>query len=147
MSSLPATYSWSARMEAVTQLSIVVPNAPSSLAKVGDRLRSANVNISAITCTEGHPNTTIHLIVDDSETAKIVLKELGHVSTHDVIALVLKNKPGAIAAIARECAAAGINIHNIYTTTYGKETMLYVDADDAKGALSLLKAWKASNVH
>ena len=54
-------------MEAVTQISISMPNVPSSLAKVGDKLRAANVNILAITCNEGNPNSLINIVVDDPE--------------------------------------------------------------------------------
>ncbi len=134
-------------MEAVTQISIGMPNVPSSLAKVGDRLRSADVNILAITCTEGHPHSTINLIVDDPETAKIVLRELGTVTTRLVISVELKNKPGAVASVARECAAAGLNIHNFYTSMSGKEGVAYVDTDNAEQALQLIKDWKKSAGH
>jgi hypothetical protein len=134
-------------MEAVTQISIAMPNVPSSLAKVGDKLRAANVNIVAITCTEGHPHTIINLVVDDPETAKIVLRELGTVTSHTVVGVELKNKPGAIASVARECAAAGINIHNFYTSISGKEGIAYVDTDNAEQALQLIKEWKKSTGH
>ena len=132
-------------MEAVTQLNVTVPNAPSSLAKVGDKLRAANVNISAISCTEGHPSTVIHLIVDDPETAKIVLKELWPVSATDVLALKMKNTPGAIAAIGRECAIADLNIRMIYATTCGKEATVYVSFEDVSEALEKLKSWKGAH--
>ena len=134
-------------MEAVTQISIAMPNVPSSLAKVGDKLRAANVNIIGITCAEGHPHSIINLIVDDPETAKIVLRELGTVTSRTVISVALKNKPGSVAAVARECAAAGLNIHNFYTSMSGKEGVAYVDTDNAEQALELIKAWKKSNVH
>jgi hypothetical protein len=124
-------------MEAVTQVSVVIPNVPSSLAMVG--LRAADVNISAITCTEGHPHTTVHLIVSDPETAKLVLSELGHVHLRPVIAVMMKNKPGAIAGIGRSCAAAHMNIRNIYSTTCGKEAMVYIDTDDVPTAMQQLK--------
>ncbi|MBI1812820.1 ACT domain-containing protein [Candidatus Peregrinibacteria bacterium] len=129
-------------MESVIQLSIAMVNTPSSLAKVGDRLRAADVNISAIACTEGTPETVIHLIVDDPETAKIVLKDLGPVVTTNVLAFKMKNKPGAIASIGRECAAAHINIRNIYATTCGKEAMVYVWVEDVDAAMKALKAWR-----
>lgn len=135
------------RMEPIDQITISMPNVPSSLAKVGDKLRAADVNIIAITCTEGNPNTLINMVVDDTETAKIVLRELGTVSARTVIRVELKNKPGAIASVARECAAAGINIHNFYTSVSGKEAIAYIDTDNAKQALELIKAWKKANNH
>jgi hypothetical protein len=129
-------------MQTATQVNITMPNVPSSLAKVGDKLRASDVNISAITCTEGKDSTVIHLIVDDVETAKIVLKELGHVSTTSVIGFKMKNKPGAIAGIGRACAAAGMNIGMIYATTCGKEAMVYVTVADIDKAVTTMKNWE-----
>lgn len=134
-------------MEAVQQITVAMPNIPSSLAKLGDRLRAADVNILGMTCTEGRPNTSIHLVVDDPETAKIVLREIGTVSTRPILSLTIKNKPGAIASVARDCAAAGINIRNFYTTLGGREGIAYIDCEDADKALELLKKWKRDNAH
>lgn len=131
-------------MRIVEQVNITVPNAPSSLAKVGDKLRAAEVNIDAITCTEGPTHTVIHMIVSDAETAKLVLKDLGTVTAREVLELQLKNKPGAIAQVGRACAAMGINIRNIYATTCGREAMVYVSVEDVGTAMELLKKWEKS---
>lgn len=131
-------------MESAVQLNIAMPNVPSSLAKVGDRLRAADVNIDAISCTEGPNQTVIHLIVDDIDTAKLVLKELGPVSTTDVLAFRVRNRPGVIANIGRACAAANINIGIIYSTTCGKEAMAYVTVPDVEDAMAKMNAWEKS---
>jgi hypothetical protein len=131
-------------MQKAIQVNIAMPNVPSSLAKVGDKLRSSDVNINAIACTEGKTHTTIHLIVDDVDTAKIVLKDLGTVTTTDVIGITLKNKPGAIATIGRACAAANINIGMVYATTCGKEAMLYITVPDPDEAMERIKVWEKS---
>jgi hypothetical protein len=130
-------------MQRAVQVNITMPNVPSSLAKVGDKLRAADVNISAISCTEGKTSTTIHLIVDDVETAKLVLKDLGTTTTTEVLAVKMKNTPGAIASIGRALAAADINIGVIYATTCGKEAMVYVTVPDATEALRKMDAWEA----
>lgn len=131
-------------MQLATQISIAIPNIPSSLAVVGDKLRSADVNISAISCTDVGATNIVHLIVSDPETAKIVLADVGQVTARSVISATLKNKPGAIAGIGRSCAAAGVNIKNLYATTCGKESMVYIDTDDNVKSLELLKKWKGS---
>jgi hypothetical protein len=131
-------------MELATQVTVTMKNVPSSLAKVGDKLRASDVNIEAISCTEGKDSTAIHLIVSDPDTAKIVLRELGTVKAEEVLALKMKNKTGAIADIGRALAAAGINIGIIYATTCGKEAMVYVTVLNAgvKEALVAMKAWE-----
>lgn len=122
----------SPRSKRVTQLDVLVPNTPWSLAKVCDALRGAEVNISAISCTEGHPSSVLHLVVSDIETAKVAVEHLGKVSTSEVLAFHMKDKPGAIAAVARRLAGASINIRNIYATTHGrqgKDAMVYVEVN------------------
>lgn len=131
-------------MEPALQVTVAMPNVPSSLAKVGDKLRAAGVNIDAISCTEGPQQTLIHLIVDDPETAKLVLKDLGEVTMEHVLALKMRNKPGAIANIGRACAAMGVNIGMIYATTCGKEAMVYVAVGDVEQTMELLKKWEKS---
>lgn len=131
-------------METAVQVNITMPNVPSSLAKVGDRLRASEVNINAIACTEGKQSTVIHMILDDVETGKLVLKELGHVTTTDVLAYEMRNRPGAIAAIGRACAAAQVNIGMIYATTCGKEAMVYVTVPDIDDAVAKIKGWEKS---
>ena len=129
-------------MKLVQQVNIVIPNVPSSLAKVSDRLRSEELNIDAISCTENPP--VIHLIVDDPETAKLVLQELGAVTITTVIAFEVTNRPGVIANIGRACAAMGVNIRLIYATTFGKDAMVYMSVDDAPATMELLKKWEKS---
>lgn len=131
-------------MEPAVQVTVVMPNIPSSLAKVGDKLRASDVNIDAISCTEGSQSTMIHLIVDDPETAKIVLKDLGPVTMEHILSLKMRNKPGAIANIGRACAAMGVNISYIYATTCGKEAMVYVAVGDVPATIELLKKWEKS---
>ncbi len=123
-------------MKTAVQLDVTMPNRPGSLAKVCDKLRAAEVNIEALFCTEGQPETALHLIVDDVETAKMVLREGGEVNTTQVLAFTIKNKPGSIAQIGRMCAGANINIRNIYASASGtkKEAMVYVVVDDFERA-------------
>jgi len=124
------------------QVNVTVPNQPSSLARLCDKLRASDVNIGAICCTEGKDHTVIHLIVDDPETAKIVLKDIGPVSTTFVLGFKVKNQPGVIAMLGRACAIADVNIKNIYATTAGKESMVYIHSEDMEKAAISLKKWE-----
>ncbi len=126
-------------MELATQLNISMPNLPGSLAKVCDKLRAADVNIEAVYCNEGTPETSIHLIVDDLETAKIVLGEMGKVTATSVLSFTMKNRPGGLAYVARMCAGAGINIRYVYSTTHGKEATVFIGVDDVEKAVEHFK--------
>lgn len=129
-------------MTPALQLNIAMPNAPGNLARLSDALRSADVNISAISCTEGTDHSTVHLIVSDTATAKLVLSPLGKVSTSDVLAFRVKNRPGALAAITRACAGAGFNIRNMFSTSIGAEAMVYIVVDDPVKAEAYFRRWK-----
>ena len=131
-------------MQIVEQVNITMPNIPSSLAKVSDKLRSAEINIDGISCTEGPEQTIIHVIVDDPETAKLLLKDLGTVTSTDVLAIKVKNRPGAIANIGRGCAAMDVNIHMIYSTTCGREAMVFLVVENVAKAIESLKKWEKS---
>ena len=129
-------------MTPAVQLNIAMKNAPGNLANVSDMLRRADINISAISSSEGSPSSIIHMIVSDPETAKIILQPHWTVTSDDLIAFRAKNKPGAIAAIGRGCAGAGVNIRTIYSTSFGPDAMVYVLVDDMEKAVKFFKTWK-----
>lgn len=126
-------------MKIAVQLNVGIPNHPGALARMSDLLRASDVNIEALFCSDGESESVVHLIVDDIDTAKMVMRDLGAVTTTDVLALRIKNSPGAIAAVARKCAGAQINIRHIYATSLGKEAMCYLAVDDIGKATEVLK--------
>lgn len=126
-------------VETALQLNVGIPNHPGALARLSDMLRSADVNIEALFCTDGEKESVVHLILDDVEMAKLVLREIGNVTTTEVLACKIRNKPGAIAQLARLCAGAGINIRHIYATSLGKEAMAYLAVDDIEKVKKALR--------
>ena len=132
-------------MTSVTQLTVVIPNAPGNLAKMTDLLRAAHVNISALSMMETGQQCKVHLILDDVETAKITLKMSYAVTAKEVLAFHIRNAPGAIASIGRACAGAGVNIQTLYSTATGKEAMVYVVVDDLGKAKEAVARWKKTS--
>jgi len=76
--------------------------------------------------------STLHLVVSDVENAEMMLKPLGKVRREEVLAISMKDKPGAIFSIARTCAGANVNIRNIYSTSHRSrsDAMIYILVDD-----------------
>lgn len=126
-------------MKTAIELGVSIPNHPGSLAHLSDMLRAAGVNIEALFCSERSKDSSVYLVVNDPETAKIVLQKIGKVTEVEVVAILLKNKPGAIANLARTCAGAGVNINHIYASSLGKEAMVYLAVDDIEKAKKILK--------
>lgn len=138
--SLPAgRQALSEPMKTALELTIALSNNPGSLARMSDMLRAADVNIEALFCNEGDSKTMVHIVVDDPETAKVVLGALDDVEATEVLAIPITNKPGSIAQIARRCAGAGINIKHIYATSFGKDAMVYLAVEDLAAAMKVLK--------
>ncbi len=121
------------------QINIHVPNSPGSLARLSDALRAGDVNIDAVFCTNNKNQSTLHLVVDDPETAKVILRDFGEITTTEVLAHRIKNKPGAIAQVARMCAGHGINIEHIYASSLGKEAMCYLVVKDIEETKKVLQ--------
>lgn len=126
-------------MKVAIELSIALPNHPGALARMSDMLRAADVNIEAMFCREDEKDTSVHLVVNDPETAKMILRQIGEVQEESVVAYTVKNKPGTIADLARKCAGAGINIRHIYASSAGKEAMCYLAVDDIEKAKKALR--------
>ncbi len=132
-------FSYHRLVKTALQINVGVPNSPGSLARMTDMLRAADVNLEALFCTNNEKESVVHIIVDDPETAKVVLRDIGDITTTEVLAVRVKNSPGAIAHLARMCAGAQININHIYATSLGKEAMCYLAVDDIAGAKKVLK--------
>lgn len=126
-------------MKTSLQLSLSLPNNPGALARMTDILRASDVNIEALFCNEGENETAVNVVVNDSETAKMVLREIGEVTVTEVLAIPIRNTPGAIANISRMCAGSQINIRHIYATSFGKDAMVYLAVDDIEKAKKALK--------
>jgi len=108
------------------------------MAHMTDMLRAADVNIDAMFCTEDPQKTTVHLVVDDPDTAKMVLGKIGEVTSMDVLSIEVTNKPGTIAQVARKCAGAGINIKHIYATSFGRGAAVYLATSDLEKTRAIL---------
>ena len=104
--------------EVAEQLSIFVANKPGVLANVCDLLRKEKLNILAITTSDNRDHSIIRLVVNEPHRALNLLEDYGTlVQRTDVILLDGSNRPGMIADISRQLAAAKINIDYLYSAT------------------------------
>ena len=134
-------------MKVVTQVNLTTKNVPGAFAKIGDMLRAHDINIDAVSCQEGGETSVVSLILntigsDAVPVAKEVLREMGSIDTEEIIVFLMKNKPGAIAQIGRACSGAGVNIRNMYATTFGTSATVYVSVDDIEKAREGLASFK-----
>ena len=128
-------------MEKATQLSVTMENIPGQLERLCRALAQARVNIRGISVSDATDLSTVRLLVSDPSAAQEALEEVGlPCMTQDVLVLELKDKPGALEAVAARLGASRINIHYIYgsgDTGQGK-TILVLRVDDVDQARQIL---------
>lgn len=122
-------------VEQVTELCVVLGNAPGALAKLAGALANNTVNIEGLASLSDGPAETMRLcfVTNQVAEAKQALATLGMQFTEKtILALHNPDKPGVIAKVASLLGDAGVNIDNIYFSTPGamQDTIVYVDAGD-----------------
>src|SRR3974377_162233 len=102
-------------MQITKQLAIFLDNRPGMLARVADALAAAKINIYAISTSDTIDHTVIRMVVSDYRKALHMFEEHGTLVVEDDVLLVSgSNRPGELARIAHELAAAQINIEYRY---------------------------------
>lgn len=105
-------------MRIQTQLSVFLINEPGRLATLTHALAREKVNIMALTLMDSTEHGVLRLVVEDAERARKALERLGfQVSTTEVVAAEMPNRPGALAVLAERLADAHINIDYAYVTS------------------------------
>src|SRR5512137_1858701 len=110
-------------------LTIYLGDHPGSLAKVGEALGKAGVNIEGICGVTVQGKGVIHLLVGDAAKARRAL-EANHIDVAketEVVVLPVEDRPGVLGNVARRLADAGVNLQLAYMATSAR---LVVGADD-----------------
>ena len=117
-------------------LTVTLPDEPGGLARLGEALGAAGINIDGMagvgTGTAGY----VHLLVGDGEAARAALQEAGIEAGEpsDVLAIAARDQPGELGSRARVVADAGINVQAAYLDTNGNLIMVVDDLDKAVAA-------------
>lgn len=126
-----------------TQLSVFVENKFGRLSEILNVLSEHNINISALSMADTSEFGILRMIVDDTEKAKIVLKESGViVKASTVIAIDIDDTPGCLAKIVEKLKNGGVSIEYTYAFL-GREhnsAQVVLRVDDTEKAEKLLKA-------
>ncbi len=121
-----------------TDLSIYMDDQPGELARLGQVLGRAGINIEGFCATSsGGGQGEVHVLVEDEAAAFTALAAAGIdvVSEQEVAVAAVDDRPGALGEVSRKLGDAGVNITLAYLAT---STRLVFAADDlakAKAAL------------
>lgn len=121
----------------VQQLTVFLENQTGRLAEVTRILKEADINLKGFSTTEARDYGILRLIVSDTETARMKLKEAGF-TTHiaDAICIKVEDKPGELYKILELLAGEKINIDYIYVIA---DTRLVLSVSDIEKTESILK--------
>ncbi|MCG8529127.1 MAG: ACT domain-containing protein [Desulfovibrionales bacterium] len=99
----------------VEQISVFLENKAGRLAEVTHTLASNAINIRALSLADTTDFGILRLIVDNSETAKSVLKDKGFtVGKTNVVAVEVVDKPGGLNHILDTLGSNNINVEYMY---------------------------------
>ncbi|UCC93108.1 MAG: hypothetical protein JSW25_00030 [Thermoplasmata archaeon] len=126
------------------QFVISLPKKPSAMAGVAEALAANGVNIRGISSETPGNKILLKVVTDDEATARATLAgKKVKFCENEILSVVVPDKPGEVAKIARRLARRMIQIENIYfLSRSGGRTEVAFTADDMTKAAETLKAWK-----
>ncbi|MEA2101063.1 MAG: ACT domain-containing protein [Thermodesulfobacteriota bacterium] len=124
------------------QLTIPTENAPGRLARVSGILAEEKINIRSITISSFGDKGFFNILVDDPKLALKVLE--GHGITaklSEVIAVMIKDKPGGMDRLVQLLASNNVNIEHAYgfVIESNKDAVFVIDVDNCDETQKILK--------
>lgn len=91
---------------------ITAPDKPGTLADIAERLAARNVNIVQLDLSDDHAHGVVFLEAEPYDEALRALADAGYQAiSEEVIAIRIKDEPGALAKVAARFREPRINIH------------------------------------
>jgi hypothetical protein len=114
----------------MTEFTVHMANRPGQLAALARKLGDGGVNIEALAAFASGEAGVVRFVADDATSARHVLRDAGlDFDEHRVIATMVPNQPGALAAMTESLADTGINIDAMY--------LLHTNGDHQQFALAV----------
>jgi hypothetical protein len=104
-----------------TDLTLDLENRPGELARVGETLGNAGVNITGFSAATRGGAGEVHIMVEDAGAARDALSATGIqvVGEREMLVASVEEKPGELGRVARGLADAGVNIELAYPAENG----------------------------
>jgi hypothetical protein len=122
-------------------LTVVLHDRPGELARLGEVLGEAGVNLRGLAAFTGEGNGIIHLLVEDEDAERATKalhdEKIGLADDREVLVVDVHDRPGTLGELARELAAANVNIELAYSAFGGARIVIATDdLDNARAALA-----------
>lgn len=125
----------------VKQISVFLENKEGRLAEVTRTLADNGINIRALSIADTTDFGILRIIVDDPRKAYGALQDAGYaVSVKDVLAIGIKDVPGALANVLDALSGSGIVIEYMYAFLgkAGDKAMVVLKVSDNEKTVSAL---------
>jgi hypothetical protein len=121
---------------------VILEDRPGELARLGEVLGDAGVNIGGLAAFTGDGRGVIHVLVDDDATgrARDALKtaKMGVADERDVLVVDVVDQPGTLGELTRQLAEANVNVDLAYTT-FGDGARIVIATDDLESARAAIE--------
>jgi hypothetical protein len=122
-----------------TDVMVVLEDRPGLMARVGESLGDAGINIEGVCALASRGEGLIHVLVDDSDgdAARRALESSGlEVHTiRDVWVEQCPDRPGELGRLMRRLASGDLNLDLVYLTTTGR---IVIGSENLEGVTALL---------
>ena len=128
-------------MQIVKQISVIVDNAPGTLARICSALQEQEVNVKGFACWGGSDHGIVRMVCDRPLKALDVLEEAGMIAlSKDVLEISRDNRPGELHELAARLNDAGVNIDYAYGSSPDDSLgAMYLCVSDTSAARKALK--------
>ena len=124
-----------------TDFTIILEDQPGELARVGEALGKAGVNVEGVSGVVTDGRGVLHVTVEGADGARAALDAAGVEVARESDALLFDisayaDTPGSLGVIARKIADAGVNIEALYLAHGNRNVLVSSDNEAARAALA-----------
>ena|ERR1043165_9105638 len=113
-------------MQTRKQVTVFLESKPGRLAQVLSGLAQNKINIIALTVMDRHEHGVLRLVTEDEASTVKYLQSLNaHYTESDVLAVELKNQPGALAHVCERLAEDHVGIEYAYCSSGGRNGKVF----------------------
>jgi len=126
----------------VEQISVFMENKPGRLEHITRILKDAGINIRTLSLADTSDFGILRMIVNDVETANLVLRENGFtVSRTTVVAVEVPDRPGGLHSILAVLAENEINVEYMYAFVErsGQNAVMIFRFEEPDAAIDVLR--------
>ena len=113
-------------MQTRKQVTVFLENKPGRLAQVLSALADGKINLVALSVMDRHEHGVLRFVSEDeAATAKLLQTINAHFTESDVLAVELKNQPGALAHVCERLAEEHVSIEYAYCSSGGRNGKVF----------------------